>query len=524
MTFMKNTVFIGRSIILLVLGALTACATLPTDFERRPSSAFNDTQDTILGRIISPEAAAHPGQSGFFMLPGGLDAFTARALTAQRAERTIDAQYYLYHNDLIGRLFTWQLVQAADRGVRVRLLVDDMDSAGRDLAAAVLDSHPNIEVRFFNPFSRNLGRGLQFLTRWGSVTRRMHNKTFIVDNQAAIVGGRNIGNEYFEADPDLAFGDLDALAIGPVVQELSRVFDRYWNSELAYPAAVLKGDPPTEEEIAQAKKGLEDFVSAQVNSEYVQALRHSDLAKTIANQELKFEWGEAQVVFDQPEKIQHDFQDTQYHLAPMLAPYLKDLKKELILFSPYFVPGEPGTALLTQLAARGVRVRILTNSLASNDVALVHAGYSNYRKALLRGGVELYELNKDLAREESEAKRRWRGSSRASLHAKSFVFDRRQVFIGSFNLDPRSREHNTEIGVVMTVPEIGREMGEWFDRNIAPLAYRLELKKDAAGSEQLLWHGLEKGKAVVYTHEPEVGFWTRFWMGFMSLWPIESQL
>ena len=524
MTFMKNTVFIGRSIILLVLGALTACATLPTDFERRPSAALTDTQDTFLGRKIAPEAAAHPGLSGFFILGNGLDAFTARALTARRAERTIDAQYYLYHNDLIGKLFTWQLVQAADRGVRVRLLVDDMDSAGRDLAAAVLDSHPNIEMRFFNPFSRNLGRGWQFLTRWGSVTRRMHNKTFIVDNQAAIVGGRNIGNEYFEADPELAFGDLDALAIGPVVPELSQVFDRYWNSELAYPVAALKGDPPTEEEITRAKKELEDFVSTQVHSEYVQALRHSDLAKQIENRELKLAWGEAQVVFDQPEKVLHDIQETQYHLAPMLKPYLDGLKKELIIFSPYFVPGEAGTALLTQLAGRGVRVRILTNSLASNDVGLVHSGYSKYRKALLRGGVELHELNKDLAHEDSEVKRRWRGSSMASLHAKSFVFDRRQVFIGSFNLDPRSRVHNTEIGVVMTVPEIGREMGEWFDRNIKPLAYLLELKKDTDGSEQLLWHGLEKGQAVVYTHEPEVGFWTRFWNGFMSLWPIESQL
>jgi cardiolipin synthase C len=524
MTFMKKTSFIGRSFILLVLGVLSACATLPTDFERLPSSAFTESQDTFLGREISKDAAAHPGLSGFFILPSGLDAFTARALTARRAERSIDAQYYLYHNDLIGKLFTWQLVQAADRGVRVRLLVDDMDTAGRDLAAAVLDSHPHIEVRLFNPFSRQAGRTLQLLTRWGSVTRRMHNKAMVIDNQAAIVGGRNIGNEYFEADPDLAFGDLDALAIGPVVQEISAVFDRYWNSELAYPVAVLKGEPPTDQEIARSRKELESFVTSQVDSEYVQALRHSDLAKKIENKELKFEWGEAQVVFDQPEKILHDIQDAQYRLAPMLAPYLKDLSQELIIFSPYFVPGEPGTSLLTQLAARGVRVRILTNSLASNDVGLVHAGYSKYRKALLRGGVELYELNKDLAREESEVKRRWRGSSRASLHAKSFVFDRRQVFIGSFNLDPRSLEHNTEIGVVMTVPEIGREMGEWFDRNIEQLAFRLELKTDAQGGQQLFWHGVEKGKAVVYTHEPEVGFWTRFWIGFMSWWPIESQL
>jgi len=519
----KNTLRFVRFFILAAMGGLAACASLPTDFIRHPSSAFTDTQDTRLGREASKGAVAHPGQSGFLMLPDGLDAFTARALLADSAERSIDAQYYLYHNDLIGKLFTWQLVKAADRGVRVRLLVDDMESRN-DLAGTVLDSHPNIEVRLFNPFSRNAGRAFQFLARWGSVTRRMHNKTMVIDNQAAIVGGRNIGNEYFEADPDLAFGDLDVLAVGPVAQELSTIFDRYWNSELAYPVSVLKGEPPTEQEIAVGKKDLENFVAAQIHSEYVQALFHSDLAKKIENKNLNFEWGEVQVVFDQPEKILHDFKDTRYHLAPMLAPYLKDLKKELILFSPYFVPGEPGTALLTQLATRGVRVRILTNSLASNDVGLVHAGYSKYRKSLLRGGVELYELNKDLSREETGAKRRRGGSSKASLHAKSFVFDRDRVFIGSFNLDPRSLEHNTEIGLVMTAPGIGREMGEWFDRNVAHLAFRLELKTDAYGFEQLLWHGVEKGNAVVYTHEPEVGFWRRLVIGFMSLWPIESQL
>ncbi|MBI5584352.1 MAG: phospholipase D family protein [Deltaproteobacteria bacterium] len=521
---MKNTNVVVRLLLLAFLGCLSACATLPTNFERPPSCAFTDTQDTFLGREISKDAAAHPGRSGFTVLPSGLDAFTARALTADRAERSIDAQYYLYHGDLIGKLFTWKLVQAADRGVRVRLLVDDMDMEGRDLALAVLDSHPNIEVRIFNPFSRGAGRSLQFLTRWGSVTRRMHNKTMVIDNQAAIFGGRNIGNEYFEADPDLGFGDLDALAVGPVAQEISTVFDRYWNSELAYPMAVLKSEPPTEQEITQGRKELENYVAAQADSEYVQALRHSDLAQKIQNQELQFEWGEAQVVFDQPEKILHDMEETSYRLAPMLAPYVDELKKELIIFSPYFVPGDPGTVLLTQLVARGVRVRILTNSLASNDVGLVHSGYSKYRKALLRGGVELYELNKDLAREESDVKRRWRGSSKASLHAKSFVFDRRRVFIGSFNLDPRSLQHNTEIGVVMTVPETARGMGEWFDQNIEKLAFRLELKTETGGGEQLLWHGLEKGQPVVYTHEPEVGFWTRFWNSFMSLWPIESQL
>ncbi|MBW1725061.1 MAG: phospholipase D family protein [Deltaproteobacteria bacterium] len=504
---------------------IAGCATLPKDFDRPESYALTDTENTAFGKARAEERSAHPGESGFHLLGNGLDAFVARAVLSHYAERSIDVQYYLYHNDLVGRLFTDLLLKAADRGVRVRLLVDDMDLAGRDLGAAALDSHPNMEVRIFNPFSRNVGRTSQFVTRLGSVTRRMHNKSFTVDNQVTILGGRNIGNEYFDADPDLAFADLDVMAIGPVVKEVSSVFDRYWNSELAYPASVLlKGEPPTPEKVKELRGRLNEYVADQTDSNYLQALRHSDLANEIREAQVKFRWGDAEVVFDQPEKLLHDFSETKYHLSPMLKPYWEGVEKELIIFSPYFVPGKPGTAFLTQLAQRGVRVRILTNSLASNDVGLVHAGYIKYRKKLLRGGIELYELNKKLTRKQRKEKKGADGSSKASLHAKSFVFDRKQVFVGSLNLDPRAVLHNTEIGVVLKVPEIAEEMAKGFEKNIEQAAFRLELKKDENGYEQLLWHGWEKGKQVVYTHEPQTGFWRRFGIGFMSIWPIESQL
>jgi putative cardiolipin synthase len=265
-------------------------------------------------------------------------------------------------------------------------------------------------------------------------------------------------------------------------------------------------------------------VADQSDSEYLQALRHSDLANKLRKNQIEFRWGDAEVVFDQPEKLLHELGETQYNLSPMLKPYFEGVEKELIIFSPYFVPGKQGTAFLTQLAQRGVRVRILTNSLASNDVGLVHAGYKKYRKDLLRGGVELYELNKKLNRKQRKEKKGKEGSSKASLHAKSFVFDRKQVFIGSLNLDPRAVLHNTEIGVVLKVPEIAGEMAKWFGENIEQLAFRLEIKKDENGAEKLLWHGWEKGKPVVYTHDPHTGFWRRFGIGFMSIWPIESQL
>ena len=518
----KNSIiFLLVILTLLIVGG---CATLPENFEKPESYAYTDTDDTPIGQARRDEINAHPGKSGFLLLGNGLDAYLARAILAENAERSIDVQYYLYHDDLIGRLFTDQLIKAANRGVRVRILVDDMDFEGRYLGPAVVDSHPNMEVRLFNPFSRKTSRIIQFVTRVGSVTRRMHNKSFTVDNQVTILGGRNIGDEYFEADPDLAFSDLDVLAIGPVVKEVSTSFDKYWNDELAYPAIALKGKAPTPQEIEQKHQQLEKFIAQQADSAYLQSLRNSDLANTLRQGRVRYHWGESHVIYDQPEKLQHDFDQTQYHLAPMLEPYFDGVTQELIIFSPYFVPGKSGTAFLRQLREKGVRVRILTNSLASNDVAVVHSGYAKYRKDLLQAGVELYEMNKKLTREQRKKKRRMRGSSKVSLHAKAFIFDRKHVFIGSLNLDPRAVHHNTEIGVVVDSMEIANQLSERFDQKIEKEAFRLELKKDREGNDKIVWHGLNDGKQEVFGVEPHTTFWQRLASGFLGLLPIESQL
>ncbi len=509
--------------LLVAMLLVAACATLPPNVGRKETFAFPDTENTFLGREIFRQQAAHPGESGFYLLANGRDAFLARAGLAHLAERSIDLQYFIYHDDLVGRLLTWELLQAAERGVRIRMLVDDLNLSGKDLNAAALNSHPNVEVRIFNPFSRKTGRGWQLLTRMGSVTRRMHNKSFTVDNQAAILGGRNIGNEYFEANPDMAFADLDVLALGPVAREVSSAFDRYWNSELAYPVSALV-KPPTPEEIRQKQQQLREFVTAQKDSDYLKALRDSDFATLIRERKLEYFWGTAAVLYDLPEKVLHDPGRKEYRLAPQLKPYVDGIQKELIIFSPYFVPGEEGTALLTELVSRGVRVRILTNSMASNDVSIVHAGYSKYRKPLLRSGVELYELNRKRPAEQRE-KMKGRGeSSRASLHAKSFVFDRQRVFIGSMNLDPRSLIHNTEIGVIVTCPEMAQGMGEWFDQDAGKIAFRLELKKEENGEETLLWHGLVDDRPQTLATDPYTGFWKRLGIGFLRILPIESQL
>ena len=253
-------------------------------------------------------------------------------------------------------------------------------------------------------------------------------------------------------------------------------------------------------------------------------MSNSDLANNIRHQRVDFHWGDATVIFDQPEKIRDDRSESDIQLISQLKTVMARIDKELIILSPYFVPGKEGVASLVKLKERGAAVRILTNSLASTDVGAVHAGYAKYRKDLLRAGIEIYELNKKINRQERKEKKGLEGSSKASLHAKTFIIDRDSVFIGSFNLDPRSVYENTEIGVVLDAPEIARYMARKFDANIAAASFRLELKSNDEGTERLLWHGYENGKERIFTVDPYTGFWRRLGIGFMGLLPIESQL
>ena len=521
---LARNIYLEATLILFLL--LTGgCASLPENTNRQVSYALTDTEDTSFGvKTAARIEAEGDGQDGFMLLESGLDAFVARALLAHFAERSIDVQYYLYHNDLVGRLLMSKLIQAADRGVRVRLLIDDMDLGGRDNGLLALDSHPNIEMRVFNPFDRKIGRMPQYVTGFGSVTRRMHNKSFTVDNQVTIVGGRNIGNEYFDADPTLEFSDLDVMAIGDVVKDVSHAFDLYWNSELAYPVTTLIENRLSEEEIKQLYQKLQAYIEEHKDNPYLDALRGSDLANEIRQKRVVYQWGEADVVYDLPEKISSDRDATELHLMTQLAPYFNAIQKELIIYSPYFVPGKEGVEFFKSLTDRGVRVRILTNSLASNDVSVVHAGYVKYRMKLLRAGVELYEMNKKLTRAQRKEKKGVGSSSKASLHAKSFVLDREKVFIGSLNLDPRSFYENSEIGVVISSPETAEIMAKEFEEVIESSVFRLELVTDDDDNEYILWHGYEDGVPVTFEVDPYTSIWRRMGVNFMRIMPIESQL
>ncbi len=511
---------------LLLLFLAGGCARLPQRPDLPPATAFEAVEDTPLGKAWRSDPHSRQGLSSFRLLANGLDAFVARAVLAQVARRSIDLQYYMIHDDHVGTLLMEKVLEAADRGVRVRILLDDIDEGHRDFRLVAFDRHPNIEVRVFNPFGRNVPRIWQYVTGFGRQTRRAHNKSFTVDNMATILGGRNIGDEYFERDPELAFQDLDVLGIGPVAREVSRSFDRYWNHPLSYPVRSLSTKLPTKADYLRLRKEFEERAAQYRHSPYMERLRNSDLARKLRAGRVDYTWARAGVFADPPDKLLRSTSEARSRMMRQLLPRLESARRELIVISPYFVPGKEGMAFFRKLRDRGVRVRILTNSLASTDVSVVHAGYVRYRKALLRMGVELWELNRVTpAEERKEMSEGYVGKSRSSLHAKVFVVDRKALFIGSLNLDPRSVVQNTEIGVWIESPELAGKVAEEFQRRLPAEAFRLELAGDPqTGQERILWHGRENGREVTFTGEPHAGFWRRLGVFLVRWLPIGSQI
>jgi putative cardiolipin synthase len=515
-----------RLLACLILVLAAGCASLPQNVERTPSSAYANTADTRLGRAVAPLAAANPARTGVHALPNGRDAFAARVLLAGAAERSLDLQYYIWHGDTSGALLAHALWEAAERGVRVRMLLDDSNTNGEDEAIATLDAHPNIEVRLYNPFASRSSRIASYATDFERLNRRMHNKSFTADNQFSVVGGRNIGDEYLGADSPVAFADLDVAICGAAVRDVSAEFDRYWNSESAYPAASLL-PPVTPETAARVREGwaaIRDDAQAQ---QYVRAVGELPLVADALAGRLDLEWVPARVVSDDPRKTVNPPERRDLHMLPLLEEALGKPSSELLLVSPYFVPTREGTAALVATAQRGVKVRVLTNSLAATDVSPVYAGYSKYRLELLRGGVQLFELkgeppSKKKKDDDDHARRgvggSTGGSSGASLHAKTFAVDQRRIFVGSFNLDPRSARLNTEMGVVLESPTLATRLSDAFDKEIPQLAYEVRLTE---GGEDVEWIDRTDAGEVRYSSAPECGIFKRMLAGFMSILPIE---
>lgn len=505
--------------VMSALVAVTGCARLPTDLERSGSSVIPDGGDTPIGRAIDPVAAAHPGGTGFVALGDGRVAFAARVLALRAAARSVDIQVYLWHDDTTGWILFDEVRRAADRGVRVRLLIDDNNPPGLEAVYALLDAHPNVELRLFNPFAtRGATRVLGYLTDFRRLNRRMHNKAFVVDDRLAIVGGRNIGDAYFAAGGHATFADLDLAVAGAVVRDVSTAFDRYWNAPSSYPAASLLGAiAPMDADAFEARAAR--IARDPAAADYARALAASTLVRDLLAGTLEMEWTRARLVVDDPAKVIAPPDVTGVRMLPALNDALGTPRQRLDLVSPYFVPGAEGTAALAALVAQGVRVRVLTNSLAATDVAAVHAGYRKRRAPLLRGGVDLLELRPSTRRPDAvsgapSGLAAITGSSRASLHAKTFAVDGERVFVGSFNLDPRSAALNTEMGLVVDSPSLARAIGGALDTLHPQAAWRVAL--DDQG--RVRW---DDGSATPVRAEPQAGLWRRVTARVLAWLPVE---
>jgi len=454
-------------------------------------------------------AGAHPGKSGVFALPEGPDAFAARVLLAGAAEHTLDVQYYIWHNDLSGKLLFEALHRAADRGVRVRLLLDDNNTAGLDGIIAALDAHPNIEIRLFNPFKLRNWRMLGYVTDFARLNRRMHNKSFTADGAATIIGGRNVGDEYFGIGQELSFVDLDLLAVGPVVEAVTRDFERYWTSASAQPAKAFVPAAP-ETAIADLTAAVHRAEHDPTGARYIKALANCSFIRDLVAGHLHFEWATVHMVSDDPAKGLGRAADDGM-LWTRLKQIIKTPMRELHLVSPYFVPGSEGVAELTTLSRAGVKITVLTNALEATDVPAVHAGYAKRRKPLLAAGIRLFEL-KRLGGGSARGSG-FMGSSSSSLHAKTFAVDGARAFVGSFNFDPRSARLNTEMGFVIDSPVIAQTIADAFAREIPGRAYKVSLSDGGA----LQW----TNDGQRFRQEPGTSVGRRLEVAALSLLPIE---
>jgi putative cardiolipin synthase len=527
------------ALLVAIVFSLGGCVSLQpgADFPKAVSVALDHPEETSLGARFDTAALAHGGDSAFRIISVGVDGFLMRAQLIDAAERTLDLQYFIFRGDETGRLLTDALLRAADRGVRVRVLVDDGDTVAGDEQIMALDAHPNVQVRVFNPFAyrghSTLRRVLEFSLHASRLDYRMHDKLMVVDNAVALVGGRNIGNQYFQMDPDSQFADDDVLAAGPIAVRLSATFDEFWNSQFAIPAAALDRHQRSAKALT-ARRGR----AAERSEQQLQTLKTDgiDYAARVASGEpyagvlagrLPLVWAQAEVVSDSPDKKNIESGDRRGRLmARSVLQAARAAQSEVLIVTPYLVPATDELALLQDLRKRQVQVRILTNSLESTPDPVAQAAYRQYRDPLIEEGVELHELRALLGNT--------RGSGQTAvvsrygnygLHAKLFVFDREKLFIGSMNFDERSKHLNTEIGVIIDSPELAQQTAMRFENMVQPAnAYALARHAVGTGSAQLVWDSQVDGNAVEYTREPARSEWQRMEQSMLSWLPIAGEL
>ena len=506
-----------RSLLVFALVLASGCASLRSSVPRLPSYTIAQSDQTTLGRAFAAQADEHPGQSGFQVVPGAQSAFASRAALVDAAERTLDLQSFSVGDDLTSDLLLQRIVAAADRGVRVRILLDDVHPTTRVFAQRAAAA--GINVRLFNPFffggTHSVSRLVEFLFDPQRLNRRMHNKLWVTDNAAAVVGSRNLGDEYFGAHEAANFNDVDLLVIGPIVQELSAAFDTYWNSAAAVPLEALVA--PDAAEGAWVRERLRARLQACSGAPPCTWLAQGGLVDALRSGGIALSWAPARAIYDHPDLDKSGSEGGADDHRPSGAP----TRSELLIVSPYFIPDERERRHLAEMVQRGVRVAVLTNSLASTDSPAAHAAYARYRIELLRSGVELYEARPEPGTSHRPS-HRWGRASPSSLHAKLVVQDRTHALVGSLNRDPRSRLHNTEACIAVEGAELAGDLAALFDEASEPHhAFRLEL---AASGRDVEWTTDEDGRTARYVDEPFAGVWLLLWRSTLGALIPEHQL
>lgn len=512
-----------KTLLLLVLVgvvvALVGGQGLPSLKGRSPSWAIAADPTVPLGQGALALSRSHPGLTGVHVLNSGRSAFAARMLLVETAQRSLDLQYYIWHDDISGQLLLDAVRRAVERGVRVRLLLDDNGIAGLDPVLAALQALPQVQVRLYNPFVQRRFKPLGYLSEPGRLNRRMHNKSFTADGAVSIVGGRNIGDAYFDAAEGVNFADLDVLALGAVVGEVATSFDAYWNSESAYPLPLLVKAVPQASAGQLIEARLAALGGQAAVDRYRAAVRASTLVHSLQQGTLALEWVPVDLVVDDPQKtLAQGDGAAATHMLPRLQAAAGTISTRFDVVSPYFVPGDEGTQGFIALAAQGTTMRVLTNSLAATDVAAVHAGYAKRRRDLLAAGLALFELKPDARAPGPRALTL--GSSSASLHAKTFAIDGERAFVGSFNFDPRSVKFNTEMGFLVKSPALAQSIHRAFDDALRNTAYVVRL--NPAGDLEWVDHGVHPPQ--VWDNEPKAGLMRRAAARMLSWLPIEFLL
>ncbi|WP_201598906.1 phospholipase D family protein [Psychrobacter vallis] len=493
-----------------------------TDQKIAQSETLTTTANNVdLVAAISEQNDIHPDLSGYHPIVTGANAFASRSILTDMATRNIDAQYYIWHNDQAGQLLLKDLWQAAERGVIVRLLIDDFNNDAKlDQHLLRFSSHPNIAVRIINPLMHRKFQTLNYVTGLPRINRRMHNKSMTFDKQITIIGGRNIGNEYLSNDQNSQFADLDVLLIGKVVADIDNSFASYWSSPLSFDIETLVTSNSSTSDFLAALDKLDQEENTNNDSNlavYKAAIKDSTIDSDLLNKRVPFRWADMQFLSDDVGKLTKTV-PAETNLVHQLRTLLGRPTKQLTIISSYFVPTKDGVDTLVQLAEAGIDIKILTNSFDATDVTAVHSGYSQWRPNLLRAGVKIYEL-KSTASEEQRENKLWkaRSQSSTSLHAKTFAVDDYQVFIGSYNVDPRSANINTEMGVIINDNELAKQLHGALSDDLLNQAYEVKLLDNG----KLQWHTMEDNKKVVYDSEPRVDISDHVWLTIMSWLPID---